>query len=134
MGLKRTGRIKPKKRTASEFRRVYGSKGFQTFIRTMPCWACGYAGPSPRVLAHTENGGMGRKADAKTCIALCNVCHHKQHQSGWVSIAMTAESRTRAAEQTWAAWEAKRGNSQDDDEGANFPADVEGAEDADPDP
>jgi hypothetical protein len=77
---------------------------------------------------------MGRKADAKTCIALCNVCHTKQHQSGWVSIAMTAESRTRAAEQTWAAWESKRGNSQDDDEGTNFPVDVEGAEDADPDP
>jgi hypothetical protein len=134
MGLKRTGRIKPKKRTASEFRRVYGSKGFQTFIRTMPCWACGYAGASPRVLAHTENGGMGRKADAKTCIALCNVCHHKQHQSGWVSIAMTAESRTRAAEQTWAAWEAKRGDSEEADEGAEFPADVEGAEDADSDP
>jgi hypothetical protein len=134
MGLKRTGRIKPKKRTASEFRRVYGSKGFQTFIRTMPCWACGYAGPSPRVLAHTENGGMGRKADAKTCIALCNVCHHKQHQSGWVSIAMTAESRTRAAEQTWAAWEAKRGDSEEADEGAEFSADAEGTEDADPDP
>jgi hypothetical protein len=126
MGLKRTGRIKPKKRTASEFRRVYGSKGFQTFIRTMPCWACGYAGASPRVLAHTENGGMGRKADAKTCIALCGVCHHKQHQSGWSSIAMTAESRKRAAEQTWAAWEARRGDSEEADAGPDVPVDDEG--------
>jgi hypothetical protein len=127
MGLKRTGRIKPKKRTASEFRRVYGSKGFQTFIRTMPCWACGYAGPSPRVLAHTENGGMGRKADAEKCvIALCNVCHTKQHQSGWSSIAMTAESRKRAAEQTWAAWEARRGDSEEADAGPDVPVDDEG--------
>jgi hypothetical protein len=111
--LKGTGRIKPKKRTAREFTRIYGSKAFGAFIRLMPCWACGYAGPTPRVLAHTENGGMGRKADASTCIALCNVCHTKQHQSGWGSIAMTAESRKRAAEQTWAAWEAKRGTEED---------------------
>jgi hypothetical protein len=114
MGLKRSGPIKPKRRTAREFERVYGSKAFQSFIRQMPCWACGYAGLSPRVLAHTTNGGMGRKADAQTCIALCPACHHKQHQSGWASIAMTAESRQRAAAQTWAAWEAKRGDSEDD--------------------
>lgn len=112
--LKRGGRIKPKQRTAREFTRIYGSKAFGAFIRVMPCWACGYAGPTPRVLAHTENGGMGRKADAAgNVIALCNVCHTKQHQSGWGAIAMTAESRQRAAAQTWAAWEAKRGTEED---------------------
>lgn len=103
-------RINPvnRSRRAKNFARAYGSPAFLKFIHRLPCWTCGYAGPSPRQAAHTANGGMGRKADAATVIALCNVCHSKQHQSGWLAIGMTDESRKRAAAQTWASWEAQR--------------------------
>jgi hypothetical protein len=50
---------------------------------------------------------MGRRADANTIIALCNVCHAKEHQSGWLAIGMTDESRARAAAQTQTMWEAR---------------------------
>jgi hypothetical protein len=134
MGLKRTGRINPvnRKRKAKNWERAYGSKAFVQWISRLPCWACNYAGQSPRQAAHTTTGGMGRKADANTIIALCNVCHSKQHTRGWLSIGMTDESKQRAAAQTQAMWEAKRGDSEEDGAGAEFPADAEGAEDADP--
>jgi len=95
------------KRSARNWARAYGSKAFVGWISRLPCWACGYAGPSPRQAAHTITGGMGRKADANTIIALCNVCHAKQHQSGWLAIGMTDESRARAAAQTQTMWEAR---------------------------
>ena len=111
MGLKRTGRINPvnRKRKAKNWERAYGSKAFVQWISRLPCWACNYAGPSPRQAAHTTTGGMGRKADANTIIALCNVCHSKQHTRGWLSIGMTDESKRRAAEYTQTMWEARRG-------------------------
>ena len=107
--LKRSTGINPvnRKRKAANHKRAYGGQAFLNYIHRLPCWACGYAGPSPRQAAHTINGGMGRKGDADTIIALCNVCHSKQHAQGWLAIGMTAESRTRAAAQTWASWEAR---------------------------
>jgi hypothetical protein len=69
---------------------------------------------------------MGRKADANTVIALCGVCHSKQHSRGWLAIGMTNESKERAAAQTQAMWEAKRGDSESDDAGSEVPADAEG--------
>ena len=127
MGLKRTGRLSPinRKRKAKNWARAYGSKSFVQWIRRLPCWACNYAGPSPRQSAHTVSGGMGRKADANTIIALCNVCHAKQHQSGWLAIGMSEESRQRAADQTQAMWEARRGDSEEDDAGPDVPANAE---------
>lgn len=121
-----------RKRKAANHKRAYGGPAFLAYIHRLPCWACGYAGPSPRQAAHTVNGGMGRKGDADTIIALCNVCHGKQHAQGWLAIGMTEESRTRAAAQTWASWETRRGDSQDSEPGADVPDDAEGAEDADP--
>jgi len=131
MGLKRTGRINPvnRKRKAKNWERAYGSKAFVQWISRLPCWACNYAGPSPRQAAHTVSGGMGRKADANTVIALCNVCHSKQHTRGWLAIGMTDESKRRAAEYTQTMWEARRGDSQDDDEGPSVSAGAEGEED-----
>jgi hypothetical protein len=116
--MKRGGRIKPvnAKRKAKNWARAYRSPAFVQWISRLPCWACGYAGPSPRQAAHTETGGMGRKADANTVIALCGVCHAKQHQSGWLAISMTEESKARATAQTQAMWEARRGSSEDDGE------------------
>ena len=115
-----------RKRKAKNWARAYGSAAFVQWISRLPCWACNYAGPSPRQAAHTISGGMGRKADANTIIALCGVCHAKQHQSGWLAIGMCEESRQRAAAQTQAIWEAKRGNREDDDAGSEIPADAEG--------
>lgn len=99
-GIKRTNPA----RKARNWARAYRSPAFVRFVSRLPCWACGYAGPSPRQCAHTVSGGIGRKADAATVIALCNVCHARQHQHGWLGIGMTEESRTRAASQTEAAW------------------------------
>ena len=116
MGLKRTGRINPvnRKRKAKNWERAYGSKAFVQWISRLPCWACNYAGQSPRQAAHTVTGGMGRKADANTIIALCNVCHSKQHTRGWLAIGMTDESKRRAAEYTQTMWESKRGQASDE--------------------
>lgn len=93
----------PKRRKAN-FARAYGSQAFLTFIHRLPCWACGYAGPSERQAAHTTTGGMGRKADANTIISLCNVCHTRQHQGGWLAIGMTRSSAQNAAKNTWESW------------------------------
>ena len=113
--LKRGGRIKPvnAKRKAKNWDRAYRSPAFVRWISRLPCWACNYAGPSPRQAAHTTTGGMGRKADANTVISLCGVCHAKQHSQGWLSIGMSDESRQRAAAQTQAMWEAKGGTEED---------------------
>ncbi len=127
-------RINPvnRARKKKNWARAYGSAAFVQWISRLPCWACNYAGPSPRQAAHTVTGGMGRRADACTIIALCNVCHAKQHQSGWLAIGMTDESKQRAAAQTQAMWESKRGDSEEDGAGTDFPADAASAEDADP--
>lgn len=89
--------------------RAYASPAFLAFIHRCPCYACGYAGPSPRQAAHSVTGGMGRKADANTCLPLCGVCHSRQHTQGWLAIGMTRETAKAAADQTWRNWEARRG-------------------------
>ena len=104
--------INPTRRKAN-FARAYHSQAFVRWIHRLPCWACGYCGPSERQAAHTTNGGMGRKADAASIIALCNVCHTRQHQHGWLAIGMTKESAKDAAASTWARWEARRGTDED---------------------
>ena len=113
-GIKRAGRIKPKKRSASEFQRIYGGATRVRWVASLPCWACGYAGDIPRQNAHTRTDGMGRKADADTIIPLCPPCHGRQEQKGWLSIGMTAESRRRAAEATEALWQERRGSAEED--------------------
>lgn len=102
-----------RKRKQAEFARAYDSPAFVRWIHALPCWACGYAGPSPRQAAHTVSGGMGRKADAATVIALCNVCHTRQHQHGWQGIGMTKDSAKAAAASTWDRWQARRGGDAD---------------------
>lgn len=112
--LARTGAL-PKvnrRRKRSEFARCYGSRARVRFVAQLPCAACGYAGAIPRDNAHTENDGAGRKGDAATIIALCsgpNGCHRRQHQSGWLAIGMTGESRERMARLTDEAWQAHQG-------------------------
>lgn len=110
-GLTRSGPL-PKanrRRRRSEFARCYGSRARVRFVAQLPCAACGYAGAVARDNAHTVNDGAGRKGPASTIIALCsgpNGCHRRQHQSGWLAIGMTAESRARMAQMTDDAWQA----------------------------
>lgn len=115
--LQRGGRVKPvnPKRKAKAFERAYHSKAFLAWVHRLPCWACGYHGPTPRQAAHTTTGGMGRKADASTIIALCVVCHAKQHQGGWLKIGMTRDSAAKAAQHTWDNWEKRRAEEAADD-------------------
>jgi hypothetical protein len=110
--LRRTGRITPKKRSAADFQRVYGSTARVQWVQSQPCsvMACPR---SPSETAHTVTGGMGRKADAATTIPLCAYHHAELHQVGthsfevlhrvplaWLA-AQTAEA--------WAAHEAQSG-------------------------
>jgi hypothetical protein len=96
--IKRGGRPNPvnKKRRVKEFDRCYHSKAYVKHIQAMPCFACGKSGETD--CAHGEGAKMGYKASWETLLPLCRRCHTKQHQSGWLSIGMTEESRTRAAQ------------------------------------
>jgi hypothetical protein len=77
--LKRGGRIKPKKRSAAEFTRIYGSKARVAWIKAQPCLVCHR---SPCDNAHTVTGGTGRKAGFETIVPLCRRCHlgYDQHR------------------------------------------------------
>lgn len=79
--LSRGGRIKPKKRSASEFSRIYGSKARVAWVKLSECVCCGVEGTQERPNAnhHTEVGGKGYKADYTTIVSLCHSCHHLHH-------------------------------------------------------
>ncbi len=82
---KRSGRIKPKKRSASEFARIYGSKERVAWVKSQPCVYCNALSPffgesqrGPSHNAHTVTGGMGRKAGFETIVPLC-ASHHRRY-------------------------------------------------------
>ena len=79
--IARKTRVKPTNATrrATAFVRAYGSKERVEFVQALPCYVCG-AIPSEN--AHTETGGMGRKADAHTVIPLCPTHHRRLHANG----------------------------------------------------
>ena len=60
--LARGGPIRKKKRTASEYARIYGSRERVAWVKRRSCVACG---DSPSENHHIENGGEGRKANAE---------------------------------------------------------------------
>jgi hypothetical protein len=90
--------IKKKKRPAKEqrakFEREYGGANYHAFVVLKPCCACEL--PGATVAHHTENGGKGRKADARTLVPLCGTierwrlfeagstegCHNELHRIG----------------------------------------------------
>jgi hypothetical protein len=77
--------IRRKKRSASEFARIYGSKARVEWIKAQPCliarMGCdGCAGPIEN--AHNGTGGMGRKADAASIVPLCRAHHTELHREG----------------------------------------------------
>lgn len=80
--LQRTGRIKrqsrivPKKRTPSEFARIYHSKVRVKWVKEQPCVACSwhvrFANTDASDNAHIPSrSGMSRKGDYTTIIPLC---------------------------------------------------------------
>lgn len=81
--------IKRKKRTPSEFARIYGSKERVAWVKSLGCIVCLGIAPVFYVAtrgtshnAHTANGGRGRKADYTTIVPLC-ASHHRcfdEHQ------------------------------------------------------
>jgi hypothetical protein len=80
-GPVRKTRIKPKKRPAGKFARIYGSKERVRWVKLSECVCCGKEGTEehPNANHHTENGGQGRKADYHTIVSLCHPCHHLHH-------------------------------------------------------
>lgn len=76
--------LRPKRRTAAEHERVYGTTAHQRFLRGLPCVGCGRMGSEdcPHHLHHVRNDGMGRKADAKHQVPLCCWCHQELHHMG----------------------------------------------------
>lgn len=77
--LRRTGRIKPKKRSAAEFQRIYGSKERVAWIQAQPS-VVSLKCPCENV--HVIGGGMARKADYKWIVPLTAEEHRELHQIG----------------------------------------------------
>lgn len=73
-------------RSKKSFQRIYHSEAYMEHIRSLPCVCCGEVGYS--VAAHTESGGMGRKAGWETIVPLCSNrydsegCHEESHRIG----------------------------------------------------
>src|SRR5689334_4664962 len=57
-----------------------------TFIRQLPCIACGRAAPSEPAHVRTgTDGGVGMKPRDRYTVPLCTACHAKQHRLGQLS-------------------------------------------------
>jgi hypothetical protein len=77
--IKRTP-IRKKKRSASEFARIYGSKERVLFIKSLPCVMANWVGQQCEGVtenAHTEIEGMGRKAGYLTIVPACHIHNDK---------------------------------------------------------
>lgn len=109
------GRIKPKKRKASEFARIYGSKERVEWVKSLSCVGCGRNWDTtcvPIDNAHIETGGMGRKADYDKIVPLCSrlapkfSCHGRFHRHGRDDLEMWAGINLEvAAAETEARWQ-----------------------------
>ena len=110
---KRSGRIKPKKRSAAERARIYGPAERREWIRTQPCIACGEVGFSEN--AHTATEGMGRKAHYSMIVPLCGSlwsivqnCHGELHRIGIKSFEEKyGVDLQKAAAETEAKWKSQ---------------------------
>ena len=57
-----------------------------SFIRQLPCVACGRAAPSEPAHVRTgTDGGVGIKPGDRYAVPLCTACHSKQHRIGELS-------------------------------------------------
>jgi hypothetical protein len=93
------------KRHRAEWARAYGSKERVEFVCSLPCIVRGC--PFPAENAHTETGGVSRKADAKTIAPICSPHHRGLHHYGartWE--ALSGIDLKAAAAQTERRWQA----------------------------
>jgi hypothetical protein len=102
------GKPRPRKRSASEFARIYGSKARVAWVKSLPCvaaWGC--AGPIHN--HHVANGGAGRKANAEMIVPLCDAHHRALHANGaaWFQIAylLNLDERAERVERLWRAYQ-----------------------------
>lgn len=106
--FKRSGRIKPKKRSAVEFARVYGSKARAAWVKSQMCFLCSDV---PCENAHIVTGGMGRKAEYTKIVPMCKPHHAMLHRMGRPSFEryMTTDldALAEACEQRWQAFLAR---------------------------
>jgi hypothetical protein len=57
-----------------------------TFVRQLPCVACGKAAPSEAAHVRTGTaGGIGAKPGDRYAVPLCTACHARQHRIGELS-------------------------------------------------
>jgi hypothetical protein len=70
-----------KERRAKNFERAYGGK-YADWIRSQKCGIDSAECEGPSHAHHTQNGGMSRKADAKTLVPLCTYHHNLWHTDG----------------------------------------------------
>lgn len=114
-------------RKAEEFARVYHSDARVTFVKSLPCAACGVVGYSVNAHVGTEGKGGSRKANFDQITPLCRSrttgeydagrkvlkgvtgCHERSHWSGLAAIGWTQDTADAAAAKTEAAWRARRG-------------------------
>lgn len=74
------GPIRAKKRTPSEFARIYGSRERVQWVKTQPCIAALWGCVGPMVNAHTETGGTGRKGPYQSIVPACDHHHREMHR------------------------------------------------------
>jgi hypothetical protein len=79
--VKRTSRIPRvnRERKSKNWIRSYGSVERVEWVKQQGCVVCGRI---PSENAHTETGGVGRKADADTIAPLCKKHHFILHMEG----------------------------------------------------
>ena len=94
--LRASGPIRPKKRSAADKQRVYGTPERIEWLKAQPSVASG-RGPCENV--HVRTDGMSRKADARFIVPLTHEEHRELHQIGTaafeakynISLALEAE-------------------------------------------
>jgi hypothetical protein len=94
-------RMKPRKRSAEEFARIYGSEERVEWVKAQPCVVPGCPF-RPIENAHIKNGGMGRKSDYQNIVPLCQPHHLLLHNTGKPS--MWGIDLEAAAAETEAKW------------------------------
>lgn len=77
--LRRTTRLAPKGRPATEFQRIYGSRHRVRWVKAQPCASCELV-TGRNHNHHVTSGGTGRKADHAAIVSLCPPCHDDYHR------------------------------------------------------
>lgn len=106
----RKTRLKPKARSAAEFRRIYGSRARVSWVKSLHCLVS-WCREQPSENHHIENGGTGRKADFDKIVPMCLMHHDQYHDIGRESFERVyhLDLRIQAAEteRLWSEWQTR---------------------------